>query len=107
MAWSVNDIDFHALVNNGNILREDGDTPFALKVVIVKDQISKVFGLTDKVCLINHAVHQGGFTMVNVGDDCYVANLLHKNTLLNILQIYAFFGYCVCPPGKQIRQPHE
>ena len=77
MPGSVDDVDFHPLVGDGNVLGENGDTSFALQVVVVQDKISKVFWPANEVRLIDHAVHQRGFAVVYMGDYCYVSNVLH------------------------------
>ena len=79
MARSVDDVDFYALVDDGNVLREDGDAPLAFQVVVVQDELSKVFGLADQIGLVNHPVHEGGFAVVDVRDERYVPDFLHKN----------------------------
>ena len=77
MARSIYNVDFYSLVDYRHILCENGDTPFTLEVVVVKYELSEVFRLTDKVGLINHPVNQRSLAVVNVGDDCYVSDILH------------------------------
>ncbi len=79
VARSVDDVDFYALVDDGNVLREDGDAPLAFQVVVVQDELSKVFGLADQIGLVNHPVHEGGFAVVDVRDERYIPDFLHKN----------------------------
>ena len=79
MARSVDDVDFHALIDDGNVLRQDGDAPFAFEVVVVEDELSEVFGLADQIGLVNHPVHKGGLAVVDVRDERYVPDFLHKN----------------------------
>ena len=79
VARSVDDVDFHALIDDGNVLRQDGDAPFAFEVVVVEDELSEVFGLADQIGLVNHPVHKGGLAVVDVRDERYVPDFLHKN----------------------------
>ena len=74
---SVYDIDFDALVDNGNVLGEDSDAAFALKVVVVQNQLAKVLGLAHQIRLVNHPVHQGGLAVIYVSNDSYVSDFLH------------------------------
>ena len=78
MSGSVYDVDLDSLVNNGDVLGQDGDATLALKVVVVEDELSEIFGLADKVGLIDHAVDQRGLAVVDVGDDRYVSDFLHN-----------------------------
>ncbi len=89
VAGSVDNIDFHAFINHRNVLGENGDAAFAFQVVVVQDEVSKVFGLPHQVGLVNHAVHERGFAMVNMGDDGNVSDVLHSR-FYKIRQIYNF-----------------
>ena len=40
MTWSVDDVDFIALVAYGDIFGKDGDAALALKVVVVEDEFA-------------------------------------------------------------------
>ena len=89
VARGVDNVDFDILIDDGHVLGENGDSPFPLKVVVVKDKLPQIFRLTHEVGLINHPVDQGGLAVVDVRDDCYVSNICH--TLLknpaNLLKI--------------------
>ena len=78
MSGSVYDVDLDPLVDNGDVLGQDGDATLALKVVVVEDELSEIFGLADKVGLIDHAIDQRGLAVVDVGDDRYVSDFLHN-----------------------------
>src|SRR4051812_38121940 len=40
VTWRVNNVDFHALVRQGDVLREDRDSPFALQIIAVENAIA-------------------------------------------------------------------
>ena len=73
----VDDVDFRALVVDGYVFREDGDAPFALQVVVVQNQFSCVLILAKEVAGHKHLVDQRSLSVVHVGDDGDVSNVLH------------------------------
>ena len=77
VAGSVDDVDLDSLVDDGDVLGQDGDAALTLQVVVVEDELSEILGLADKVGLIDHPVHEGGLAVVDVGDDRYVSDFLH------------------------------
>jgi hypothetical protein len=79
VARRVDNVDFYVLVDDGNILRQDGNAPFPFQVVVVQDELSKVFGLADQIGLVNHPVYEGGFAVIDVRDERYIPDFLHKN----------------------------
>ena len=84
MAGSVDNVDFHALVRNGHILRENGDAPLAFQVVVVQDEVPEVLGPTDEIGLVDHPVHEGGLAVVHMGNDGDIPNILHNLLLKNL-----------------------
>ena len=77
VAGGVDDIDFHALVRDGHILRKNGDAAFALQVVVVQDEVSEILGTAHEIGLIDHPVHERRLAVVDVGDDGDVSDVLH------------------------------
>ena len=77
MAGSVDNIDLHALVRHGHVLREDGDAALALEVVVVQDELAEVLGLTHEIRLVDHPVHESRLAVVDVGDNSYVSDICH------------------------------
>ena len=69
MAGSIDNIDLYTFIYYRDILRKNGDTSFPLDIIVVQNQLSEIFRLTDKIGLINHPVHEGGFSVVNVRDN--------------------------------------
>ena len=83
MAWRVDEVDFVFVfvfvgVTNGTVFGSDGDATFAFEVAGVENQVVlaacefiEVF-CAEHARLIEHLVGQGGFTVVDVSDDCDV-----------------------------------
>ena len=58
------------------VLGEDGDAALALEVVGIHDALDDGFVGAKNAALAEHGVDQGGFAVVDVGDDGDVANIL-------------------------------
>jgi hypothetical protein len=70
----VDDIDTRTLIFDCAVLGEDGDTPLALEVVRVHDSLGHAFVRSEGSGLFEETVDEGGFAVVDVGDDRDVAN---------------------------------
>ena len=77
VARGVDDIDFITFIPDTHILAEDGDTAFALEVVVVEDELAGLLIVTKQLGLMKHAVDQGGLAMVDVGYNSNITNILH------------------------------
>ena len=77
MTRRVDDIDFNALVIDGNILGENGDASFPLQIVVVENQLAQFLLVADQLGLINHTVHQRRLSVIDVGDNRYIPDVLH------------------------------
>src|SRR5699024_12813311 len=64
-----------ALALNRSMLGQNGDAALALLVVGVHDAVRVVAVFTECAGLLQHAVDEGGFAVVNVGDDGYITEL--------------------------------
>ena len=64
----------HPCVLQGSVLGQDRDAPFTLEVVAVHDPLLEVFVSGEYTGLAEQFIYQGGLAMVDVGDDCDVAN---------------------------------
>ena len=71
---SVHDVDMHSGVFQGSVLRQDRDAPFALEVVAVHDPLLEMLVSGEYTGLAEQFIYQGGLAMVDVGDDCDIAN---------------------------------
>ncbi len=75
----VDDVDFYALVVDGDILGEDCYPSLAFEVIVVEYQLPGVLVFTEKVSCEEHFVHESSLAMVNVGYNGYVSDVLHKD----------------------------
>ena len=70
----VDDIDGRAVVDDAGVLGQDRDAPLALEIVGVEDAVGDLLVGLEDIALLEHAVDQGGFPVVDVGDDGDVAD---------------------------------
>ena len=75
MARGINNVDFNALPINRTVFRRNGNAALALKIHTVHHPVSGGLILAKTATLPKHMVNQGGFTVVNVGDNGDVANI--------------------------------
>ena len=86
VAGGVDDIDrdgstiavlgrMNAFVRHRRVLGENGDAFFALEVVRVHGALFEMSVLRKGVRLAEHGIDQGGLAVVDVGDDCDVAQV--------------------------------
>ena len=82
VARGVDDVDFHAFIVDGYILRQNRDAAFALLVVRVEHALFDLLILTKHMRRAKQTVDQRRFTVVNVRDDGNVAKvfLLHYSS---------------------------
>ena len=86
VAGRVDDIDLRVLIEERRVFRQDGDAALAFQVVGVHHSLHHHLVVAEYATLMEHGVHQGGFTVVDVGDDGDVANLRHGILLLTFCQ---------------------
>ena len=72
MAGRVYNVDLGVVIVNGGVLGHNGNAPLTLQVVAVHDPLFHHFILTEGAALAQHFVHQSGFAVVNMGNDCNV-----------------------------------
>ncbi len=77
----IYDVDFVIFVFDRDIFCQDGDTTFALNVVIVHYKVACLVLFAEKFALENHFVDKGGFAVVDVGNDCNVSEFKHLKVL--------------------------
>ena len=75
VAGRIDDIDANVLPQNRRDLGQDGDAPFALKVVGIERAFGDALILAKGAGLLQQAIDQGGLAMVDVGDDGDIAQL--------------------------------
>ena len=70
---SIDDVDLHAFPANAGVFREDRDASFALEVVRVHHALGNDLVVPKRSGLAEHVIDEGGFAVVDVGDDGDVA----------------------------------
>ena len=76
MARGVDDVDLHALVLDGDVLRQNGDAALALLVVGVEHALLDLLVLAEGIGRAQKLVDEGRLAVVDVSDDGDVANVL-------------------------------
>ena len=84
MPWGVDDVDLVITMIDRCLLGSDGDAALVLLIAGVHNQLLAHLGLvvTERLGLLQQPIDQRRLTMVDVGDDCDVADVLrifHKN----------------------------
>src|SRR5471032_2770421 len=74
VARGVDDVDVGAVVLNRAVLRQNGNAAFFFEVVRIHHAGFNLLVVAEGTGLAQQFVDQGGFTVVNVGDDGDVAN---------------------------------
>ena len=75
MTRGVDDVDNEILVKNRGVLREDGDSLFALEVTGVHDAVGDRLVSGERPRLSEHGVHESGLSMVYVGNNGNISNV--------------------------------
>ena len=76
VAGRVDDVDLHAAVADGGVLRQDRDALLALEVHRVHDALGDVLVLAEGAGLPEHRVDERGLAVVDVGHDGHVADVV-------------------------------
>ena len=74
VAGRVNNVDLDVVIEDRGILREDRDSALTLEIVGVHDALDEVLVGAKSAALPEHGVNQGGLTVVDMGDDCDIAD---------------------------------
>jgi len=74
VAGGVDDVDFDIVIEDGRVLRQDGDAALALKLVGVHNAFGDSLIGAERAALLEHGVDQRGFAVVDVRDDGDIAN---------------------------------
>ena len=75
VARGIDDVDRVAIVKDGGVLRLDGDALFALEIHGVHGAFLRGLVLTVSAAGLEKLVNEGGFAVVNVGNDGEVTDL--------------------------------
>ena len=109
VARSVDHVDLDALVLNGDVLGKDGDAALALLVVRVEDALLHLLVGTEGVRRTQELVAQGSLTMVDVGDDCNVSQVLLTHMFFNLSDVTCVHAIRIAssmrvtPPHRQVQ----
>ena len=75
VAGRVDDIDLVIAVTHRGVLGHDGDAAFLFQVHRVHHALNYGFVVTIGACLLQHGIDQGRLAVIDVSDNCDVANL--------------------------------
>ena len=109
VARGVDYVDLDALVLNGDVLGKDGDAALALLVVRVEDALLHLLVGTEGVRRTQELVAQGSLTMVDVGDDCNVSQVLLTHMFFNLSDVTCVHAIRIAssmrvtPPHRQVQ----
>ena len=76
VAGRVDDIDLDALPDERHVLGDDGDAPLALEIARIEDAIAHLVDIAEQLALSHHRVDERRFSMIDMGDDGDVADIL-------------------------------
>ena len=76
MAGGVDDVDFNVFIINARVLRQDRDAPLTLQIERVHNTLGHPFIGPKDPALMEHSVDQRGLSVIDVGDDGYVSNVV-------------------------------
>ena len=85
MARRVDDIDLDAFMHDGRVFGQDRNAPFPFDIAGVHDSFGNLFIGAENVALLKHCVDQCRFAMVNVGNNCNIANILTFHLMSSLL----------------------
>ena len=90
MARGVHNVDLYVAVLNGGVLGQDGDAPLPLQIVGVHHPVHHGLILAVDAGLLEHLVHQRGFSVVNVSNNGYVAQFFILHFHFSFIYIGAY-----------------
>ena len=84
VARGINNVNLDALVLNRDILCQNSNSALTLLIVGVQNSLLNLLILAECIGCFKHLVNHGGFTVVNVGDDSNISDvvLTHKSLSL-------------------------
>jgi len=74
VSGGIDNVNQRIFVANCCIFRQDSNAPFPFEVVGVHHAVRNVLPFAEDAGLFEKRVHEGGFAVVDVGDDCDVAD---------------------------------
>ena len=83
VARGVDDVYLTILVTYRDVFRENRYTALPFEVVVVENEFSRTLIVAEEAAGHQHLVDEGGFAVVDVGNDGDVPNVLSLHTLKN------------------------
>ena len=79
VARSIHNVDLGVAVGDGGVFGQDGDATFPLQIAGVHHPLYDRLVVSVHTALLEHGVYQGGFAVVNMGDNGDISQfrLLH------------------------------
>ena len=74
VAGRVNDVDLDVVIEDGGVFRQNRNAALTLEIVGVHDALDEVLVGAKSAALPEHGVNQGGLAVVDMGDDCDIAD---------------------------------
>ena len=102
---SIDDVDMVAVVFDGGVFGENGDTALFFQVVAVHHALFYLLVGAESARLAQQLVNKGGFAVVHVGDDGDVADVFHGDGFAFLIGLYWFtktkaaWGRCLRKQG--------
>ena len=84
VAGGINDVNLNALILNRDVFCQNSNSAFTLLIIRVQDSFLNLLVLAECIGCLEHLVNHGGFTVINVGDDSNISDvvLTHKSLSL-------------------------
>ena len=94
VAWGVNNVDFNVAQQKRGVFRGDRDSALSFLGVGVHHPFRRHFVGLEGTGLFQQVIDEGGFAVVNVRDDAYVANIARHKFLgaKGVVKIGAHFN---------------
>ena len=87
---SIDDVNVVAVVFDGGVFGENGDTALFFQVVAVHHALFYLLVGAESARLAQKLVYQRGFAVVDVGDDGDIANVFHGDGFAFLIGLYWF-----------------
>ena len=88
MAGGINNVNLNALILNRDILCQNSNSALTLLIVGVQDSFLNLLVLAECIGCLEHLVNHGGFTMVHVGDDSNISDVVLTHKSLSLEGMY-------------------
>ena len=76
----VHNVDAAALIVDGRVLGKDGDAALAFQIARIHHALLHLLVRAEHAALAEQAIHKRGLAVINMRDDCNVANVFVCHT---------------------------